>query len=165
MSRIQWGMSKINIGLSLEQRNGVAALLRALLADEYILYTKTRKYHWNVEGPHFHDLHKFFESQYDEIDATIDEVAERIRSLGLYSPGSLAEFLASARLKEDNGGQIPAQTMIANLLADHEAIIRSLRVDLESAKDQFGDAGNQDFFTGLLESHEKAAWMLRSMLA
>jgi starvation-inducible DNA-binding protein len=94
-------------------------LLRQTLADEFVLYTKTRKYHWNVEGPHFHDLHKLFESQYESIDETIDEVAERIRSL---------------------------------------------RQDLVNANDKFGDAGNQDFFTGLLEDHEKAAWMLRSLL-
>lgn len=158
-------MSKISIGLTKEQRTGVAGLLRQTLADEYVLYTKTRKYHWNVEGPNFHDLHKLFESQYSEIDEVIDAVAERIRSLGLYSPGSFVEFQKDARLKEDSGGQIDAATMVANLLADHEALIRSLREDLETAKDKFGDAGNQDFLTGMLESHEKAAWMLRSMLA
>jgi starvation-inducible DNA-binding protein len=158
-------MSDLNIGLTKDQRLGVTGLLRALLADEYVLYTKTRKYHWNVEGPHFNDLHKFFESQYDEIDEAIDEVAERIRAIGEYSPGSMATFLADARLKEDNGGQISAPKMIANLLADHEALVRSLREDLETAKEKFNDAGNQDFFTGLLQVHEKAAWMLRSMLA
>ncbi len=158
-------MSDMNTGLTLEKRQGVAALLKPLLADEYVLYTKTRRYHWNVEGIHFHDLHKFFESQYEEIDEVIDEVAERIRAVGEYSPGSLAEFLKDTRLKEDSGGQIKPPAMIANLLADHEAIIRSLRVDLETAKDSFGDSGTQDFLTGLLEAHEKAAWMLRSLLA
>ncbi len=157
-------MSEIHIGLSVEQRKGVAGLLKSLLADEYVLYTKTRKYHWNVEGAQFHELHKFFESQYDEIDEAIDEIAERIRALGEYAPGSLAEFLASARLREDGETSIPAKKMLQNLLADHEAIIRSVRVDLETAKDQFGDAGNQDFLTGILEAHEKAAWMLRSLL-
>jgi starvation-inducible DNA-binding protein len=157
-------MSEINIGLNAEQRKGVAGLLRALLADEYVLYTKTRKYHWNVTGANFNDLHKFFEGQYDAIDATIDEVAERIRALDEYAPGSLKEFQADARIPEDTGAGATAKQMIENLLADHEAIVRHLRVDLEAAKDQFGDAGNQDFLTGLLEEHEKAAWMLRSML-
>lgn len=157
-------MSAIQIGLNDEQRAGVAGILKGLLADEYVLYTKTRKYHWNVEGPHFHDLHKFFESQYEEIDETIDEVAERVRALGVYATGSLVEFLNDASLKEDHSGQISAIQMIENLLSDHEAVIRSLRVDLEKVKDEFGDAGNQDFLTGLLESHEKMAWMLRSML-
>ncbi|GAB4367448.1 MAG: Dps family protein [Bryobacter sp.] len=157
-------MSEINIGLNQEQRKGVAGLLLPLLADEYVLYTKTRKYHWNVEGPNFSDLHKFFESQYDEIDETIDEVAERLRALDEYAPGSLAEFQKLARLKEDTIPGASPRQMIANLLADHEAIVRTLRADLETAKDKFGDAGNQDFLTGLLEAHEKAAWMLRSML-
>jgi starvation-inducible DNA-binding protein len=134
------------------------------LADEYVLYTKTRKYHWNVEGPHFHNLHKLFESQYEEIDETIDAVAERIRALGLYSTGSLDEFLKDTRLKEDGGGQISATQMIENLLADHESLIRSLRSDLATASDSYGDAGTQDFLTGLMESHEKTAWMLRSLL-
>jgi starvation-inducible DNA-binding protein len=156
-------MSNISIGLTDEQREGVAALLRGTLADLYILYTKTRKYHWNVEGPHFHDLHKFFEAQYEELDEKIDEVAERIRSLGIYSPGSFAEFSKDARLKEDAGGPIPAPAMIANLLADHEAVIRSLRTAVQKAAD-LGDAGTSDFLTGLLENHEKAAWMLRSLL-
>jgi starvation-inducible DNA-binding protein len=157
-------VSNIAIGLTTEQRAAVAALLRQTLADLYILYTKTRKYHWNVEGPHFSDLHKLFEAQYDMIDEAIDEVAERIRALGLYSPGSFAEFQADARLQEDSGGQISARDMVAALLADHETLIRNLRMDLQKAA-ELGDAGNSDFLTGLLEGHEKAAWMLRSILA
>ena len=141
-------MSTISIGLDQPQRIGVANLLRQTLADEYVLYTKTRKYHWNVEGPHFHDLHKLFESQYEEIDETIDAVAERIRATGLYSTGSFEEFLKDARIKEDAGGQIGASQMIENLLSDHESIIRSLRVDLVTAAESYGDAGNQDFLTG-----------------
>lgn len=157
-------MSNIAIGLTSEQRTAVTGLLRQTLADLYILYTKTRKYHWNVEGPHFSQLHKLFEEQYDVIDEAIDEVAERIRALGLYSPGSFAEFQADARLQEDAGGPLNAQQMLAALLADHEAVIRNLRVDLQKAAD-LGDAGNSDFLTGLLEGHEKAAWMLRALLA
>jgi starvation-inducible DNA-binding protein len=84
----------LNIGLKDAQRKGVIGLLKPLLADEYVLYTKTRNYHWNVTGPHFHDLHKFFESQYDALDGKIDDIAEFIRSLGEKSPGSLAEFLS-----------------------------------------------------------------------
>lgn len=157
-------MSAIQIGLNDEQRAGVAGILKSLLADEYVLYTKTRKYHWNVEGPHFHELHKFFESQYDELDEAIDEIAERVRALGVYSTGSLVEFLNDTSLKEDHSGQISAIQMIENLLADHETIIRALRVNLEKVNSEFGDAGNQDFLTGMLEQHEKMAWMLRSML-
>jgi starvation-inducible DNA-binding protein len=157
-------VSKISIGLSDEQRAGVAGLLRKVLADEYVLYTKTRKYHWNVQGPNFHDLHKIFEAQYEELDEAIDEVAEKIRSLGHFAPGSLSEFLKDARLKEDSGGPVDVKTMVGNLLADHESLIQSLRVDLETAKESFNDAGTQDFLTGLLQDHEKTAWMLRAML-
>ncbi len=157
-------MSSIQIGLSEEQRAGSAGILRATLADAYLLYTKTRKYHWNVEGSHFHDLHKLFEGQYEQIDGEIDDIAERIRALGVYSTGSLKEFLDDTRLQEDSGVQISSTQMIENLLSDHEALIRHLRLDLQRASDEFGDAGNQDFLTGLMESHEKMAWMLRSLL-
>ena len=156
---------RINIGLSQDQRLGVVALLKSLLADEYVLYTKTRNFNWNVTGPRFHDLHKFFESQYEAIDETIDEVAERIRSLGGVAPGSLAEFLALARLSEQKGELASADLLVERLLEDHEAVIRVLREDLRTANDEFGDAGTSDFLTGLLEEHEKMAWMLRSLLA
>jgi starvation-inducible DNA-binding protein len=156
---------KLNIGLDQTQREGVIALLKSLLADEYILYTKTRNFHWNVTGPRFHDLHKFFEGQYEELDETIDEVAERIRALGGVAPGSLAEFLASARLSEQKGELTSPDLMVERLLADHEAIIRSLREDVRKAIDEFGDAGTSDFLTGLMEEHEKMAWMLRSLLS
>ncbi len=155
-------MSKISIGLNPKQREGVAELLRGTLADLYVLYTKTRNYHWNVEGPLFHDLHKFFESQYEELDGSIDEVAERLRALGHYAPGSLAEFLKEARLKEDGGGSVAAEAMVVNLLGDHEAVIRGLREDVQKTAD-IGDAGTSDFLTGLMEGHEKMAWMLRAM--
>jgi starvation-inducible DNA-binding protein len=155
---------ELQIGLTKDQRQGVIALLKTLLADEYILYTKTRNYHWNVTGPLFHDLHKFFESQYEAIDESIDEIAERIRSLGGIAPGSLAEMLTLTTLKEAPGGPAKSQEMVGALLSDHEAVVVSLRAGLETAQNKFGDAGTADFFTGLMEEHEKMAWMLRSML-
>lgn len=155
---------ELQIGLTKDQRQGVIALLNPLLADEYILYTKTRNFHWNVTGPLFHDMHKFFESQYEAIDETIDEVAERIRALGGIAPGSLAEMLSLATLKEAKGGTLKSQEMIGALLSDHEALIVSLRAGLDTAQTKFGDAGTADFLTGLMEEHEKMAWMLRSML-
>ncbi len=154
----------IDIGLDAKQRGGVVALLNALLADEYVLYTKTRNFHWNVTGPRFNDLHKFFEAQYGQIDETIDEVAERARSLGGIALGSLAEMVEHTRLKEHKGKLIDADEMIAALVDDHEAVIRSLREDLQKAQEKFGDAGTGDFLTGLMEEHEKMAWMLRSYL-
>lgn len=153
---------KANIGLTKEQREGVVGLLKITLADQYVLYTKTRNFHWNVTGPQFHDLHKFFESQYEQIDGAIDDTAERIRALGALSPGSLKEMLALARLREAGGKAIPAKQMLAELIADHEAVIQHLRKDIDTTQEKFGDAGTADYFTGLIQDHEKMAWMLRA---
>ena len=139
-------------------------MLARLLADEHVLYLKTRNFHWNVTGARFNDLHKFFEAQYDQLEETIDEVAERIRALGGAAPGSMKEFLKLARLGEASGAFIGADRMLAGLLDDHEALIRTLREDLVTANDIHGDAGTADFLTGLMEAHEKMAWMLRSFL-
>lgn len=155
---------KPDLGLKDSARKGVAGLLASVLADEYVLYTKTRNFHWNVTGSRFQDLHKFFESQYEAIDETIDEVAERIRALGESSPGSLAEFLSATRLKEAAGKPLPADEMLSALLADHESLAKSLRKDIDRCGDEFKDVGTQDFLAGLLEQHEKQAWMLRSFL-
>ena len=155
---------KLNIGLTKEQRESVIGLLKATLADQYVLYTKTRNFHWNVTGPQFHDLHKFFESQYEELDESIDETAERIRSLGGVSPGSLKEMLAASRLKEVPGREISAKEMVWALLADHEAVILQLRKDIDTSQEKFKDSGTADFFTGLIQDHEKMAWMLRAIL-
>ena len=155
---------KTNIGISDQDREGVVAILNALLSDEYILYTKTRNFHWNVLGPQFHDFHKFFEAQYEEIDDIIDEVAERARALGGLASGSLAEFLDQARLKEQPAKTMAAKSMVQSLLRDHEAIIQTLRTDLETSAGKYHDAGTSDFLTGLMEQHEKMAWMLRATL-
>lgn len=155
---------KPNLGLSDQDRDGGVQILNTLLSDEYVLYTKTRNYHWNVAGPNFHDLHKFFESQYEGLASIIDQVAERARSLGGNATGTLAEFLQFARVKEHPAQYPSATQMISNLLEDHEAVIRTLRTDLESCADKHHDAGTADFLTGLMETHEKMAWMLRAML-
>ena len=153
---------KPNIGIADEHREDTVRILSTLLADEYVLYTKTRNYHWNVVGPQFNDLHKFFEAQYEALNEVVDDVAERARSLGGKAFGTLAEFAQHTRLKEQPGKQPPALTMVANLQADHEAMIRSLRADLETVMEKHNDAGTSDFLTGLMEKHEKMAWMLRS---
>ncbi|MGH7348627.1 MAG: Dps family protein [Candidatus Rokuibacteriota bacterium] len=152
----------LNIGISESNRDHVVKILNSILADEYVLYTKTRNYHWNVVGPQFNDLHKFFESQYEALNEIVDEVAERARSLGGKAFGTLAEFSQHSRLKEQPGKQPAALTMVANLQADHEAIVRTLRADLETVMEKHSDAGTNDFLTGLMEKHEKMAWMLRS---
>ena len=157
-------MESINIGIQESDRKSVVQILNALLADEYVLYTKTRNYHWNVTGPQFNDLHKFFQAQYEELDASIDEIGERTRALGDKSVATLAEFVKNARLKESPGEYPPAQNMLANLLADHEAVIRTLRAGAEEAE-KHNDMGTNDFLIGLMEKHEKTAWMLRSFVA
>ena len=154
----------VNIGISDANRKGVNQILNALLADEYVLYTKTRNYHWNVTGMQFNDLHKFFESQYESLDVTIDEVAERIRSLGGISTATLVEFSKNSRLKEYPAKYPDAKIMLSNLLLDHETTIHNLRADLETCDKKHHDAGTADFLTGLMEQHEKMAWMLRSFL-
>jgi starvation-inducible DNA-binding protein len=154
----------LNIGIEAKHREGVVGLLSPLLADEYVLYTKTRNYHWNVVGLQFNDLHKFFQEQYEALDDVVDEVAERARTLGGHAVGTLAEFVQLTRLKEQPGRYPDAREMLANLLADHEAIIRTLRRDLETAAEQHHDVGTNDFLTGLMEKHEKMAWMLRTFL-
>jgi starvation-inducible DNA-binding protein len=154
----------VDIGISDEHRQNVIEILNTLLADEFVLYAKTRNYHWNVTGPHFNDLHKFFEAQYGALDDAIDEVAERVRALGGRALGTLEEFRARARLGEKPGTVPAARDMLASLLGDHETLIRSLRGDVDAVTDRHHDVGTADFLTGLLEQHETAAWMLRSFL-
>ena len=156
---------QLNIGLTDKQRDGVVDILNATLSDEYVLYTKTRNYHWNVVGPQFNDMHKFFEGQYEALEDFVDDVAERARALGGIALGSLQAFLKHTRLKEQNGAPPAAMDMIADLLADHESIIRNLRRDVGAVGDKHGDEGTADFLTGLMEEHEKMAWMLRAHLS
>ncbi|MBD3314557.1 MAG: DNA starvation/stationary phase protection protein [Chitinivibrionales bacterium] len=152
----------VGIGIEQEQREGVVALLTRLLADEQILYAKTRNYHWNVVGPLFHSLHELLENQYQALAVRIDEIAERTRALGAPALGTLVEYKEYATLSESPGAYPEAMTMIANLTADHESIIRHLRKDLKACEEQYDDMGTSDFLTGLMEAHEKTAWMLRS---
>ena len=156
---------KPNLGLTEHDGQEVVRILNTLLADEYVLYTRTRNYHWNVVGPQFNDLHKFFERQYEELNDIVDDVAERARTLGGKALGTLVEFTKTTRLRERAGEYPDARGMIGDLLADHESIVKQLRADLVTAMDKHGDAGTSDFLTGLMEKHEKMAWMLRAFLA
>lgn len=155
---------KTNIGISDENCQAVADELSKILADEYVLYTKTRNAHWNVEGPDFFDKHKFFESQYEQLDEFIDNVAERIRMLGHYSPATLTAFLSLTQLTEMSREKNDSLGFIKELLADHETIIIKLRENINRFADDFRDLGTSDFITGLMENHEKMAWFLRSHL-
>ena len=154
---------KANIGITDKNKQAIAQILNVLLADEHILYTKTRNYHWNYEGDNFMEMHKLFEGQYDELAEIIDEVAERIRMLGHYPEGRLKDFIRITRLQEQDYTTIQAEQLM-NLLADHESIIINIRKAVSKVNDTYKDAGTTDFITGLMKQHEKIAWMIRSYL-
>lgn len=151
-----------NIGVAENKTKTIAEELTTLLADEHVLYMKTRNFHWNVTGPSFNSLHTMFEQQYTEGALHIDEVAERIRSLGHHAVGSMKEFLEISKLKESDG-KLKSMEMVKGLLHDHESISQSLREMAQLAGDK-NDIGTEDMLIALLEWHEKTAWMLRSHL-
>lgn len=152
---------KVNIGITDKHRQAVAAALNQLLADEHILYNKTRSYHWSIEGPSFMEFHKLYEAQYTELAEMIDEIAERIRTIGHFAEGRLKEIVKLATLDEP---AVPTDqsTQIANLDADHELIVNKLRKLITDFDEKYKDIGSSDFATGLLKQHEKMAWMIRS---
>jgi len=153
-----------NIGIAEKNTKAVAEILFVVLADEYILYTKTRNAHWNVEGIDFYAKHTFFEDQFEQLDEFIDEVAERIRSLGHYTPATLKSFLSLTRLTEELVNNNSSAGFIKELLSDHESIIIKLRENINHIANDLHDSGTSDFITGLMEKHEKMAWFLRSHL-
>jgi starvation-inducible DNA-binding protein len=155
---------KANIGIKPENISKIVEILTKVLADEFILYTKTKRAHWNVEGPDFYNKHIFFEQQYDAIDEIVDTVAERIRSLGHYTPATLKDFLALTHLSEELQEKNDSNGFIKELLLDHESIIIYLRENINLIANDLQDAGTSDFITGLVENHEKMAWMLRAHL-
>jgi len=152
------------IGITEESRKAVAFELSKLLADEFILYTKTRNAHWNVEGADFHSMHLFFESQYEQLDDAMDSVAERIRTLGHYAPATLSSFLELTHLSEKIRDKNSSLDYIKELLEDHESIIEFIRGNIDPFASKYHDYGTSDYITGLMEDHEKLAWMLRSHL-
>jgi starvation-inducible DNA-binding protein len=152
----------MNIGLTTQQREDIAAGLSRLLADSYTLYLKTHNYHWNVTGPQFGSLHTLFEQQYAELALAVDEIAERIRSLGIRAPGSYREFAELAAVKEATGGE-NADEMIRQLVAGQETVVRTAREAFPVA-DEANDEPTADLLTQRMQSHEKNAWMLRSLL-
>ena len=157
-------MSQTFIDISEQNRRSVADILGSVLCDEFVLYAKTRNYHWNVVGPHFVEYHLIFEEQYGQLSDDIDEIAERIRSLGFKTPSTLAEFQKNSQIKEHPETYPDAVAMVSNLLKDHEAVIRTLRKKIPVVGSTHDDAGTEDFLVGLMERHEKTAWMLRSVL-
>lgn len=155
---------KTKIGLEKEVRLDVKDALSVLLADKHVLYIKTRNYHWNVTGNSFLELHEFFENLYKEGEQHIDEIAERIRKLGHEVSGSMQDFLKQSQLNEQKQPFNEPKKMISQLLEDHETIIRWIRSHVSVAADS-DDFGTEDFLVGLLRSHEKTAWMLRSYIS
>lgn len=154
---------KTAIGIKADSREKTAEFLSAILADEFVLYTKTRKAHWNIEGKDFHAMHLFFEGQYGKLEEIIDEVAERIRQLGHFPPATLKEYLKLTHLTEVQSGGNDSLSFIKELTQDHETIITHIRESINEIEEEL-DYGTSDFVTGIMMSHEKEAWMLRSHL-
>ena len=154
---------ELNIGIDLEQRQKIAAGLSRLLADSYTLYLKTHNFHWNVTGPQFNTLHTMFEEQYTELAAAVDEIAERIRALGIKAPGSYSAFTELTSIEEGSGDE-NAEEMIRQLVIGQETVARTAREAFPAAE-AASDEPSADLLTQRMQIHEKNAWMLRSMLA
>ncbi|WP_291102385.1 MULTISPECIES: Dps family protein [unclassified Flavobacterium] len=141
------------------------SLLSVILSDEMTLYIKTRKFHWNVAGESFMELHKLFENQYSELEGIIDTVAERINKLGGKTIGTMNEFMQLSRIVEHPNKYPVQKEMISELLSDHETLISELRKDIDICADENHDAGTADLLTGILQQHETIAWILRRYLS
>ena len=152
----------LNIGIDTKQREQIADGLSRLLADSYSLYLKTHNYHWNVTGPQFNSLHLMFETQYTELATAVDDIAERIRSLGVRAPGSYSEFAKLTSIEEGSGEE-SADEMTRQLVLGQEAVARTAR-EAFGAAEQANDQSTADLLTQRMQIHEKNAWMLRSML-
>jgi starvation-inducible DNA-binding protein len=155
---------KTQIGISDKNLKNSSSVLAVVLSNEMTLYIKTRKFHWNVTGESFMELHKLFEGQYKELEEAIDEVAERIGKLGHKTIGTMQEFSKLATIKEHPGKHDSSKEMLKELLKDHETIIVELRKNIDDCAARNKDAGTADFLTGLMEHHETTAWILRRYL-
>jgi starvation-inducible DNA-binding protein len=153
--------AKTDTGPSVKKE--IAGGLSHVLADSYALYLKTHNFHWNVEGPRFRDLHLMFEEQYTELAGAVDQIAERIRALGQYAPGSFGQFSRLASIKDAEG--VPkAEEMVKQLAADHETVEKTIRSALPAAQ-RAGDEVTVGLLVERLAVHEKTAWMLHSLSA
>ena len=155
---------KPEIGISAKNLDSVVKLLSVGLANAMTLYIKTRKFHWNVSGNSFMELHKLFENQYKQLEESIDEIAERIGKLGAKTIGTMKEFSELKTLHESPNKYPTQNEMIKELLKDHEAVIVKLREDIDLCTETYKDAGTADFLTGLIQAHETIAWTLRRYL-
>ncbi|MFC4727799.1 Dps family protein [Coralloluteibacterium thermophilus] len=162
VSKLEKPDPQIRIGIDEQDRTQIAEAMTRLLADTYTLYLKTHNFHWNVTGPHFNSLHNMFETQYNELWTATDEIAERIRALGVFVPGSGKQFSELSSIAEETG--IPDwESMLRQLVEGHEAASRSAR-EVFKVADEANDQPTADLVTERMTHHEKTAWMLRSML-
>lgn len=155
---------EINIGINEKNRQSAAFELSKILADEFVLFTKTKNAHWNVEGIDFYDKHKFFEEQANQLNDSVDSIAERIRTLGHIAPASLKSYLQLTQLAEPKLSKYDSQSFIKELLSDNETIINYLRENINIFANDYEDLGTSDFITGLMQDHEKTTWFLRTLL-
>ncbi len=152
----------IDIGINEGDRKDIVDGLSRMLADTYTLYLKTHNFHWNVTGPMFQTLHTMFEQQYTELAIAVDDIAERIRSLGFPAPGTYSDFSNLTSIQETTG--IPdANDMIRLLVEGNESVVRTARAAFPAAE-RAGDESSADLLTDRMRVHEKTAWMLRSLL-
>ena len=150
-------------GRTSETADDMLTRLNTLLADEHLLFVKTRDYHWNVAGMHFIALHELFERHYETLTLREDVIAEQVRKLEGKAMGTMEAFLNETRLSEKAGQELDEQAMIKNLLADHEAIMETLEDDIEFAGED-ADEGTVDMLVQTLREHQEMAWMLRSLV-
>jgi len=157
-------MKNPNIGISEQNRQAIAEQLSKILADEFMIYSKTLSAHWNIEGPDFHSVHLYLETLYNEQQVIVDTVAEKIRTIGHYVPAQLGKYLELTHLSETAVQKNDSQTLFADLLEAHESVIVFIRENIKPFADKLKAEGISDYITGLMEHHEKTAWMLRSHL-
>lgn len=154
-------MIKPNIGISDKNLDSITDILTKVLSDEMILYVMTRKFHWNVSGESFMELHKLFQAQYEQMEESIDQVAERINQLGGNTIGTMKEFLEQSTIEEHPGVYPAKQAMITELLINNEIMTRLLRKSIDECTNKYKDAVSADLLTTILGQHETVAWILR----
>lgn len=154
-------MSTIDIGISKQDRQDIAEGLKRLLADSYTLYLQTHNFHWNVTGPQFRELHLMFEEHYTELALAVDDIAERIRTLGVAAPGTYKAFAQLSSIDEVDG--VPsAADMVVTLTEGHEQVVKTCRDVIKKAQDA-DDESTAALVGDRMRVHEKTAWMLRAM--
>jgi len=148
-----------------QNKEVVSTFLNLLLADEYVLYTKTRAAHWNVDGSNYFELHVFLENQFNRLDYMIDEIAEQIRSLGFFVSGSLKDFMSIAQMNDDHDNYRDSKEIFEKLRNDHDTIIRVIKHEIHPISKKLKDPNTALFISGLMEQHQKMAWMLRFFMS